>query len=663
MIKMEIGQELDKLKKRIIDTAIFGATIVMLPTLLLSLYRIVLFGWKNVYYIHIIVFVSAFCLLALKERMKNNIKIHLLTIIILIISFTTLINFALTGAGFVFFAMGFIPIVLYSKRVAIAYAIIYFAGFFIITHLHNISLISPAVDFNAYMDTTFVWIAHGIMYAFIVFYIGYMLNLYYTLYLQSLKSSLEYSNELQASLKDVNFQKNRFTLFMDAYPFHVTIKDENQRYVFGNKAILDFMQVGREALPGMATKDVFSEEISKQLDQSDQVVIDTKAPVNEEISIYLDNGEYKCYELIKFPLVTQDNKILIGGISIDITRQKQAENELIESEKRYRAIFEGSTDGIVFLDEEFDISDCNLSYCELMGYAKDDLLGQNYKITLRDKSYDWDRVIVDLAAESRFDSQKIELEGLKKDGQVVYGDCTVYKLKKDNKQLIWAVVRDLSEKKRLEAEIYKTMLDAEEKERSRFAREIHDGLGPLLSTSLVYLHTIGKENKLDKVYKYSKRIYELLEDASYCIKEISNNISPDILNRYGLVQAIQSFCEKVKFTKDINFLIKSNLDCRIEKTIEYSVYRVITELINNTIKHSQANQIKIDVEINSGLLFINYEDNGEGFNYKTLKEQVKGFGLLNLENRIEKLGGQYVYYSEPGEGVKVTMRIKTNCCD
>ncbi|MCG8579570.1 MAG: PAS domain S-box protein [Bacteroidales bacterium] len=658
---MDFNQELTNTREQIINKAIQGAAIVILPTVVLSLIRFLLTGWHHIFYVHLLIFVCTLLLLSLRNRLMTGVKMHFLVFIVLMISVSALCTYTLTGGSFLFFAMIFIPLMLYSKRWAIAYSVIYLSAFFIIARLFHSGVLSPVPDFNSYLLNFFIWTAHGIMYALVLFYIGYMLNMYYRLYKNVLASAIDYSQELQRSLETVDYQKNRFKLFMDAYPFHATIKDENKTFVFGNKAILDYVNVSKEVLSGLNPGDVFSEEIARQLDRMDNEVLDKKAHIREEIKTNRDKEGFKCFDVIKFPLFSPDNKVLIGSISIDITRQKEAEKRILESEIKYRTIFEGSNDGMIFLDEDLKISDCNHSYCELVGYSKEELLGQDYKITIHDKETDWDSIILSLAAHNRIDSRTIELEGIRKDGQLIRADVAVYKRIQDEKEVIWAVVRDLREKKMLEEEIFRTMVRSEEAERSRFAKELHDGLGPLLSTSLIYLHTMGKEQDMDKTHNYANRVYQLIDEAASSIREISNNISPDILAKYGLMQAIRSFCEKVKLAREINFSINTNLMCRLDDTIEFTIYRILTELINNTIKHAKASAVQISINKNDDMLLIGYSDDGEGFDYTSQKKDAKGFGLVNLENRIEKLGGHFLYYSEPGRGVRADIRLKTKC--
>ncbi|TRX70633.1 PAS domain S-box protein [Carboxylicivirga sp. M1479] len=651
-------QELDELKQKVINTAVLAAALTYLPGALLSLLRIFYFGWLNVFYLHIFLVLFAIGLLIFRKKANYSVIIHVLTVMVLIVSFATLINFSFTGAAFILFAVNFLPLILYSKRLALAYSVLYFMGYFTIAILHEVSFLTDAVDFDEYMDDLFMWFAHGFFYAIALSYLGYMLNLYYVLYIKAIKRVVDYSTELQDTLKKVRYQNNQFTSFMDAYPFHVSIKDQNQEYVFGNKSLLNLAGVKRDEFVGMTARDVFSNDIVKLMDQMDLRVVGKRELVKEKVSVKLENDEVEYYDVIKFPLFNEKDEVLVGAISINITRQENAEKKLIQSEKRYRSIFEGSVDGIVFHDENLNVIDCNQAYCDFIGYPKEEVIGHFHDVPMLDKTIDMHELIHKLDSENHIGSKSIEIDGVRKDGRLIYSDFVIYKFKEEDKEIIWSVVRDIGEKKRQETEILSTMIRSEEGERSRFAIELHDGLVPVLSTTLGYLHILRNETDKDKVVEYNDRIKQLLNESIKSIREISNNISPDILAKYGLVQAVRAFCEKLKPIYDIEFSIDTNLNGRTNEVIEFVMYRLLTELINNTIKYAKATAVRIKIIQEESTLKLTYTDNGIGFDYTAERNSAKGLGLINLENRIEKLGGQFSFISSKDKGVQVEATFK-----
>ncbi len=354
---------------------------------------------------------------------------------------------------------------------------------------------------------------------------------------------------------------------------------------------------------------------------------------------------------------------LIGYIKSSARQKDELHNSLQrlkESEEKFRSVIESGNDGYLFANEDFIITYVNNSFLELSGYKKEELIGKHYEV-LMERSDDWNEIFTSLA--SRYSEKKnaIELEMMHKSGGRVPVDVNVYRIDLENSIYRWAVVKDLTEKKQLENNIFDTMIRSEEKERERYARELHDGLGPLLTTSMIYVSTIARETDGEPAKQYADRAYDLLQDATKTIQEISNNLSPLILKEYGIAQAVRSFIEKIREATEIKFSIHDTLSVRFSETLESTIYRILVELVNNSLKYSQAGSIDISFACDDSTVSIRYRDDGKGFEYDKALDIKGGFGLRNLENRIKKLGGTYSYRTAPGEGVQVTILLKYEC--
>jgi PAS domain S-box-containing protein len=218
-------------------------------------------------------------------------------------------------------------------------------------------------------------------------------------------------------------------------------------------------------------------------------------------------------------------------------------------------------------------------------------------------------------------------------------------------------VQDITEKKQIQKNIVKAIIETEEKERAYFAKELHDGLGPLLSTIKLYLQW-SERPKSSKSQKESiQKAEEVLEGALTTVKEISNKLSPHLLRNYGLSSAIKSFIDQLGESCTIRIAFQSNTIRRFGLEIESLVYRTITECINNTIKHAKAHTITIMVNDAGSHLNIGYSDDGIGFDINKILSNKKGLGLFNLQNRIETVGGSIKMFSEPGLGVDYQIKI------
>lgn len=210
-----------------------------------------------------------------------------------------------------------------------------------------------------------------------------------------------------------------------------------------------------------------------------------------------------------------------------------------------------------------------------------------------------------------------------------------------------------------EKEILNAIIKTEEKERKRFAKDLHDGLGPILSTVKLSISTLSQlENK-----KRNKEIISntevVINEALKSIKEISNNLSPHILNNFGLASAIKSFTNKIVKSKAINISFDSNMhDERLDENVEVVLYRVVCELMNNTVKHASANNIEINLTKNNNIVKLVYTDDGKGFDVeKILNEKTSGMGYSNMLTRIKSLKGKLNINSSKEKGTEVVIEV------
>jgi signal transduction histidine kinase len=212
-------------------------------------------------------------------------------------------------------------------------------------------------------------------------------------------------------------------------------------------------------------------------------------------------------------------------------------------------------------------------------------------------------------------------------------------------------------RKQNEARILSAIIRTEEKERQHFAKELHDGLGPLLaSVKMAISATRAKSDKTDKVMINAEK---LIDESVSTLKEISNKLSPHILNNFGLLKAVKSFVSKLKTIQQTSFNITGNLEeKRYPYNIEVVLYRVICELITNTLKHAEAKNCYIDLSENENKqLKITFIDDGIGLSQSPDKLTEPGMGFSNMQTRIKSINGEYHVFSQPGEGFKANITV------
>ena len=347
------------------------------------------------------------------------------------------------------------------------------------------------------------------------------------------------------------------------------------------------------------------------------------------------------------------NFIGIRGSNRDITERKDMEQLLKTNNRKYRLLSENITDGI-FICQNESFEYVNKAMNHLFGYDGRELIGLKLgQLILPEYMDELDFMSSRTAPLSQI--KGVELECFKKDRSTIFVEFLFNYLAEEG--IVYGVVHDITEKKLVQKNIVKAIILTEEKERAYFSKELHDGLGPLLSTIKLYLQWSERAKSEESREEIIRKAEDILEDALSAVKEISNKLSPHLLTNHGLTSAIQSFVGKLEETATIQIAFKSNVSRRLGDEIEAAIYRAVIECINNTIKYAQAKKITINlIELDSELQ-LSYRDDGIGFNLTQTMAIKKGLGLFNLQNRIQNIGGKIIMYSEPGKGVDYQITV------
>ena len=210
----------------------------------------------------------------------------------------------------------------------------------------------------------------------------------------------------------------------------------------------------------------------------------------------------------------------------------------------------------------------------------------------------------------------------------------------------------------LNKRILTAVLRTEEKARSRFSKELHDGLGPLLSSARMSLSALSREERSADQREIIDNTTYVIDEAIRSLREISNNLSPHVLNDFGLARGVQNFIDKSAAMHDAKIRFTTNLRTeRYDTDIEVILYRVICELINNSLKHAACTSINLSLSQNGSELALDYTDDGRGFNPQAMMDC--GMGLSNISSRINSLGGTFGISSAKGKGMRAAIRVNT----
>jgi len=235
----------------------------------------------------------------------------------------------------------------------------------------------------------------------------------------------------------------------------------------------------------------------------------------------------------------------------------------------------------------------------------------------------------------------IETSLQKKTGELVPVEINSNVILTEDEVMIMGTIRDISFRKQLENEKFNAALEAEERERARFSKDLHDDLGPVFSTLNLYLQTLSKKELEPEKKEILDKLSGIVDGAVKQVREISHNLSPYLLKDAGLIQAINTHLGKVKDNEALatEFTHTLEPELKISHNIEVVLYRVFLELLTNTIKHSEASNVKISLTGTSQQITFLYIDNGKGFEMRQVVGKQSGIGLKNIENRVKSLGG------------------------
>jgi signal transduction histidine kinase len=203
-----------------------------------------------------------------------------------------------------------------------------------------------------------------------------------------------------------------------------------------------------------------------------------------------------------------------------------------------------------------------------------------------------------------------------------------------------------------------SMLKGQEDERSRLAKDLHDGLGGLLS-GVKFSLTNMKDNLIitpDNMTVFERSL-DMIDTSIRELRRVAHNMMPEMLTKFGLDEALKEYCNSINTTKLLTVKYQSlGMEARLDKSVEIIIYRIIQELLNNIMKHAAATEAFVQLIKEENRLNVVVEDNGKGFD-KDIDDAGKGVGLANIRSRVDYLKGQLDIHAEAGKGTLVNIEF------
>jgi signal transduction histidine kinase len=210
-----------------------------------------------------------------------------------------------------------------------------------------------------------------------------------------------------------------------------------------------------------------------------------------------------------------------------------------------------------------------------------------------------------------------------------------------------------------ENKVIQAIMHTEEKERRQLAKDLHDGIGPLLSNIKMSITALDQS----QINGFNKTVIDnisnLINESITSLKYTSNNLSPHILESFGLASAVNSFIENINLLGKMDITFSSNIDnIRFDNQIETNLYRIICELVQNTVKHAAAVNVSLLVHYHENRLIIQYFDDGIGFE-PDVHVNLSGMGLSNMHSRIKALDGNIEFKRILPQGMMTSIVLNT----
>lgn len=231
-----------------------------------------------------------------------------------------------------------------------------------------------------------------------------------------------------------------------------------------------------------------------------------------------------------------------------------------------------------------------------------------------------------------------------------------YRVKNQKDKIISAQqIKQLEDEKKIMAA--RAVVEGQEKERQRIARELHDGIGVLLSTASIHFSNLEESSSNDGTSSMAKKANDFLQKAGTEVRKISHNMMPGVLMKFGLSEALEDLLEELIEATElkINYHLQET-EPRFAENIEIMVYRIVQEMLNNTLKHANASIVNFNLTHEPNILKLNYSDNGSGFDQELLKKSGN-LGLSGLYSRVDFLNGTIQLETAPGKGCSYLIQV------
>jgi PAS domain S-box-containing protein len=349
-----------------------------------------------------------------------------------------------------------------------------------------------------------------------------------------------------------------------------------------------------------------------------------------------------------------------------IAERRETEKALLEREERFRTLVETMNDGLAIENENAQLAYVNHAFCEMLGYKQENLIGRSMKEFIDEE----DGPMTDGGGvkPNGDGTQTSELALKGNGGRRVHALVSSKPILNTEGQMreSFTLVTDITKRRRAEQDLRNLssqLLTAQETERRRISKELHDELGGALALLRIEFALMEKNLNEDQTELREKcrQNLQYLGQVADNVYRLSHNLSPGLLEDLGLTAALRWLVDH--FGKHFNVEVSSNvpeLNGFISREAEIMVYRIIQEALANIGKHARAGRVSVAITTLEDRIRFVIEDDGKGFNAEEVYRKdarERGMGLMTMGERVRMLGGLYDLVSQEGQGTRISFAI------
>jgi len=355
---------------------------------------------------------------------------------------------------------------------------------------------------------------------------------------------------------------------------------------------------------------------------------------------------------------------LVVAMVEDITERKRAEETLRESEERFRSVFQDAGIGMVIVSPEGRFLGANGSFCDCLGYTEKELLTKTVEaITLPE---DWPMFSQKLRAalHEGVGFHRVEKRCLHKSGRIIHTESSGSLIRNNHgdPQYFVGEVLDVTRRKEAEdtiASINRRLVEAQEAERARIARDLHDDVNQRIALAATDIEKLKQDppSSTADLQRRLSEVWQQLIAVSTGVQSISHQLHSPQLEYLGIVAAIRSFCREfsTRTNVEINFTTE-NVPNHVSHDASLCLFRIVQEALQNATKHSQVRHFEVALSFFGNHLHLTVSDHGIGFDADEPSAQT-GLGLISMRERVRLVNGTITIESKRMGGTSIHVRV------